>query len=284
MIIDLSSNNGHPIDYAAAKAAGVQAAIIKATDGATYVNPFYARDVSGFESVGVPVIAYHYAEFGNVAAEAAHFKAVAGVRARVLDSETSTNAAWQQEFLNELNLASDQEMDYGSASTLPRGVRALLWPASYGKNYGFGDAWQYTDAAVINGIPGKVDASTWIGSLADFYALFSVDAPAPAPAPTPVPAPPPPTNYPEDHMESYNENVLIGTEGGWIASPVPTAAIVNVVVLDDNPNAHGGAFGVVPQFDSIATETGPQSPNGSINFTGGTVGHVYGVVIWVATA
>lgn len=192
LIIDLSSNNSHPIDYATAKADGVIAAIVKATDGAGYVNPFYATDVAGFAAVGVPVLGYHFAEFGDAAAEAAHFVSVAGARARVLDVETNSDIEWQNTFLAALNEPADEEMDYGSASTLPQtGIRSLLWPASYGKNYGFGDCWQFTDAQVIAGIQGQVDASQWIGKQADFDALFSI-APAPAPAPvlySPVPPP-----------------------------------------------------------------------------------------------
>jgi hypothetical protein len=180
IIVDLSSNNGHPIDYAAAKASGVIAAIIKATEGTGYTNPFYGADTAGFAAVGVPVIAYHFASFGDAVAEAAHFVSVAGDKARVLDSETNSNVEWQNEFLSALHLPSNEEMDYGSASTLPRsGIRALLWPASYGRDYGFGDAWQFTDAQVVDGIPGLVDASVWIGSLADFNSLFNIEPPAP---------------------------------------------------------------------------------------------------------
>jgi hypothetical protein len=185
IIVDLSSNNGHPIDYAAAKASGVIAAIIKATDGTGYTNPFYAQDAAGFAAVGVPVLAYHFAEFGDAAAEAAHFVSVAGARARVLDSETNSDVAWQNSFLAALNLPSNEEMDYGSASTLPQsGIRAFLWPASYGRNYGFGDCWQFTETQSVPGIPGNVDASEWIGPQADFDSLFSLASPTPTPVPT----------------------------------------------------------------------------------------------------
>ena len=71
MLVDLSSNNAHPIDYAAAKAGGVQAAFVKATQGLGYTNPFYAQDVAGFAAVGVPVLGYHFAMFTDPLAEAA---------------------------------------------------------------------------------------------------------------------------------------------------------------------------------------------------------------------
>lgn len=182
ILIDLSSNNPHPIDYQAAASAGVIAVFIKATDGVGYTNPYYGQDAAGFAAVGIPTLAYHFAEFGDVAAEAAHFLAVAGTRARVLDSETSQDFAWQNQFLAELNLPLAEELDYGSASTLQAGttiLRAMLWPASYGKDFGFGDVWQNTDAATVAGIGGQVDASIWIGPPAHFYSLFGAPNPNP---------------------------------------------------------------------------------------------------------
>ena len=215
MLVDLSSNNAHPIDYAAAKAGGVQAAFVKATQGLGYTNPFYAEDVAGFAAVGVPVLGYHFAMFTDPVAEAAHFVSVAGPRARVLDSETSTDAAWQDEFLSQLHLPAGEVMDYGSASTLPRGVRALLWPAAYGSGPpGFGDVWQYTDRGTVPGIPGQVDVSQWTGSAADFYALFTIPGPpGPTPTPTPTPKPPP-------APQEATVNCIDPTTGGtWIVDP-----------------------------------------------------------------
>ncbi len=273
VIVDLSSNNGHPVDYQAAKDAGVEAAIIKATEGTGYVNPYFTTDVDGFRSVGVPVIAYHFASFGDPAAEAAHFVAVAGPLARVLDSETNSDAGWQNRFLAALNLAADQEMDYGSASTLPNGVRALLWPASYGRNPGRGDAWQYTDALQVAGIPGLVDASMWTGSTADFDALFSITPP--------VPPAGPPTEFPGDKMKSIPVNVQIGQGNGWIPCPVPAGSVVGVTIDDVNPEVAGGYDDVVPTYRGTATQTGPNSPNGALCFTGPVDG-IFGAVVWVA--
>lgn len=197
LIIDRSSNNGRPVDWAAAKAAGVIGVIVKATQGTNYLNPIYAVEVAEATAAGIPALAYHFANFTDAAAEAAYFHRVAGPRARILDSETNSNVAWQDAFLAALNLPASEEMDYGSASTLPRsGIRAMLWPASYGKNYGFGDCWQFTDAQVVPGMPGKVDASKWVGPDADFYALFNITAPQPAPQPS----------HQEDEMPLYVTN------------------------------------------------------------------------------
>ena len=181
MIIDLSANNAHPVDYGAVAKAGIEAAIIKATEGTGYSNPFFGADISGFAGVGIPTIAYHFASFGDVQAEVAWFKKVAGAKARVLDSETSTDAVWQQTFLDSLDLPPNERVDYGSASFLPRTVTALLWVASYGKDPGWGDFWQYTSAGTIPGIDGPVDVSKWTGSQADFESLFGITPPSPQP-------------------------------------------------------------------------------------------------------
>jgi len=189
MIVDLSSNDAHPIDYAAAKAAGVTGVFVKATEGMGYTNPYFHEDVAGFQAVGVPVLGYHFASFGDVNAEVAHFKSVAGPLARVLDSETSTDANWQNAFLSALGLWPTQRCNYGSASTLPR-TASLLWVADYGANPGFGDCWQFTDAGTVAGISGDVDISAWTGSTANFDSLFNIASP---PVPPKPPAPPVPT-------------------------------------------------------------------------------------------
>jgi hypothetical protein len=69
---------------------------------------------------------------------------------------------------------------------------------------------------------------------------------------------------------------------GWVASPVPASKVVNVVVLRENPNATG-KYDYVPQFTGIATQEGPQSPNGVLIFhaAGGlSAGFRYGATLW----
>jgi hypothetical protein len=69
---------------------------------------------------------------------------------------------------------------------------------------------------------------------------------------------------------------------GWVASPVPASKVVNVVILRENPNANG-KYDYVPQFTGIATQKGPQSPNGVLIFhaAGGlSSGFRYGATLW----
>lgn len=186
IIVDTSSNNGDPSkwNWGAMKAAGVIAVIAKATEGTTYRNPYYEATIAAAKAVGIDHAAYHFAHFTDPVAEANWFRSVAGPDAKVLDSETNTNVAWQNAFLVALNLPGYEELDYGSASTLPRtGIRSFLWPAAYGQGSpGFGDIWQDTDRATINGCPVQLDASEWLGSQADYTAFFHGITPGPAPA------------------------------------------------------------------------------------------------------
>lgn len=67
--IDLSSNNhpnGQAIDYQAVKNSGIVSfAYIKATQGTSYVNPFFGEDYAGLKAVGIEVGAYLFWDFSN---------------------------------------------------------------------------------------------------------------------------------------------------------------------------------------------------------------------------
>lgn len=181
VLVDMSSNNANPTQCNFQEAAknGLIAVIAKATQDINYKNPYYPDYKNPVVSLGLGFAAYHFLGTSQIDQQASFFMSVASPDAKILDSETNTNQAEQQQFLTDLGYPPGEEMDYGSASTLPRGVRSLLWPASYGKNYGFGDCWQYTDELSIPGIPGKVDASKWIGSADDFNMFFFGEVPSP---------------------------------------------------------------------------------------------------------
>lgn len=178
VVLDISSNNhptGKPITWAAVAAAPatVLGVAIKATQGTTYTNPFYAADAAGAQAHGIPVVAYHYAAFTTAAAEAAHFRYVAGPRARVLDVETSANAAWMDAFWTALGNPDTQDLTYGSASTLPRTLKSELWPADYSSNPGVGALWQAGDNLVVAGIPVPTDYSVVL-THAEFATVFGL--------------------------------------------------------------------------------------------------------------
>lgn len=137
------------------------------------------------------------------------------------------------------------------------------WIAAYPGNgtslYPGAVAHQYADM-------GQYDASV----VADYWP--GVDR---APKPQPLP---PPTNYPGDNVTSYPVSVAIAGGKGWIPSPVPTARIVSVSVLTENPDVVG-RYDVVPSSWAVATQAGKQSPNGAVVVEGPTDG-TYGVVLW----
>ena len=179
VVIDISSNNPHPINWGAVKASGVSGVIIKATQGTGYRNPFYEQDREGARSAGLDVAAYHFADFGDPTAEAAFFRSVAGDDAKVLDVETSQETAWMSAFRGALPIC---DMLYGSGSTVARGLFPLTWEASYGGEHPMGscDLWQFTDTLGVGGIDAPVDASHWMTDDASYAAFFgSTITPAP---------------------------------------------------------------------------------------------------------
>lgn len=183
LIVDVSANQDHPIDWAKVKAAGVHGAILKATQGTNYANPHFEEDLEGCNRNEIPVMAYHFAAFGNIDAEVAAFTKVAGARSRALDIETSTNLAWSNQFLAKLrtehSLNENQTLLYGSSSNIgdiKRGVQSRLWVANYSQpNPPFPCAlYQFSESGEIDGIDNHVDLSHWTGTKAQYDAFFSV--------------------------------------------------------------------------------------------------------------
>ena len=63
-----------PIDWQAVRDSGIAFALVKATQGVSYVNPWLARDLDGARVAGLLVGAYHFAEAGSPGdAQGAHF-------------------------------------------------------------------------------------------------------------------------------------------------------------------------------------------------------------------
>lgn len=200
---DVASHQ-HPYGAAikwASTATKAQFAFVKATEGLSYRNPYFARDFAGIRSRGMVRGAYHYARpragAANAVAQARHFVATTGrLRAvgdlpPVLDLERSGGLrpaaliGWTRAYLQEVKrLTGRTPMIY----TYPAFWRASmanttafkshrLWIATYGPRphlvggwtkYTF---WQYTDRARLTGISGPVDMSVFNGSLRTLRAL-----------------------------------------------------------------------------------------------------------------
>ncbi|MEU4745788.1 GH25 family lysozyme, partial [Actinosynnema sp. NPDC023658] len=76
--IDVSSHDhsgGKTLDWAARRAAGEEFAFVKATEGTTYVNPYYGQDYQGAKNAGLYAGAYAFGrpDLGNPAGQADYF-------------------------------------------------------------------------------------------------------------------------------------------------------------------------------------------------------------------
>jgi GH25 family lysozyme M1 (1,4-beta-N-acetylmuramidase) len=76
--IDVSSNDhasGKTVNWAAQKAGGDEFAYVKATEGTSYVNPFFNQDYNGAKNVGLYTGAYAWGrpDLGNAVGQANHF-------------------------------------------------------------------------------------------------------------------------------------------------------------------------------------------------------------------
>lgn len=184
---------GAPIDWAAVAGSDAKFAIIKATQGTGYTNPYYASDWSGALAHGLIVGAYDYADLAHSPlGEARHFLQVTGVRAfgsdtlaPVLDLEQSAGrspaqvSAWALAWLRAVQRAtgrtpifySNRDFITRRMSPDPALARYPLWFASYaGAVPQHGPApwsdwtfWQYTRTARTPGIDSLVDRSQLCG-------------------------------------------------------------------------------------------------------------------------
>lgn len=175
--IDVSHWQGN-IDWKKVANDGVKFAIIKASEGHSYVDAKFKVNVEGANEAGIKTGAYHYAKFSSVAeaiVEAKHFLAtVAGLTLTyplVLDLEEDkkkvgkkvlTDAALA--FLKVLTEAKRSVILYSGKSFLENNLDETkfkdypLWIARYNSVLGrSAEIWQYTSSGIVNGIAGKVD-------------------------------------------------------------------------------------------------------------------------------
>lgn len=173
-VIDTSHYQG-VINWEQVKADGCVGAYVKATDGAFGVDADWQTHRAGANAVGIPVGPYHFAEGGNVSAEAAHFASIwsAGWQLHpALDYEIAgVNATWLVAFRTDFRQDTEYRpfRVYASESNLtgalnPAGwidSNTTIWAARYNSTLGWTHPqlvlWQNTSAANIPGIVGSVD-------------------------------------------------------------------------------------------------------------------------------
>jgi GH25 family lysozyme M1 (1,4-beta-N-acetylmuramidase) len=64
-MIDISSNNRHPIDFSKLPKAGIAGMYIKNSEATNYVNPFWKQDVAQAVKYGIPYGSYYFAQPGK---------------------------------------------------------------------------------------------------------------------------------------------------------------------------------------------------------------------------
>ena len=186
--IDVSSNNAHPIDYAAAVAAlrqmgnGAQPfVIVKATQGSWYVNPDFAADVAGFKAAGAAVGAYLMDE-GNadVATEEAFYRRVAGPIPQYDDDELPMGNSDYVAHCAALVAQNPKASDYLNQSEEDEGFPpgAGIWEANYNNQPGVTHRpgvliHQYSDVGRVAGIQGDVDLNVFLGTETQFAEMFA---------------------------------------------------------------------------------------------------------------
>ncbi|MGF6356461.1 lysozyme [Paenibacillus sp. 4624] len=209
--IDVSRYQGN-IDWAKVKASGMTFVFIKATEGRTYVDPNFQRNVNGALAAGMLVGTYHFFRGTSVEiakAEAAHYantlNQIGGARAlqlpQVMDYENNPGNLSKAQmntvakaFLTELQrLTGVKPIIYTGNAFAGNFDTSLssydLWIARYStsrvpdaqpawKRWTF---WQYTDSGKVNGISGNVDMNEFEGTAAQLRARYTVATPNPNP-------------------------------------------------------------------------------------------------------
>jgi len=199
--IDVSNWQG-TIDWQQVKAAGVQFAFIKASEGIDFQDPFFAANIKEARLAGIACGAYHFFQpMHPVDSQAENFLSMIGALEKgdlppVLDVETP--AAWSLLPLTDRVNAVTNWMSLveaklgitpliymsssfagsvlGSASGL---AKYPLWVAHYTQSavpwvpapFQSWSFWQYSNTGKIDGITGDVDLDWFLGNQDDLQKL-----------------------------------------------------------------------------------------------------------------
>jgi lysozyme len=208
-VIDLSHHN-QVTSFEAVKEAGILAVILKATQGATYVDPTFASNRQLALQAGLLVGAYHFGIAGEPDAQAEKLISVAGAESLlVLDFESnpqgqSMSLVEAEQFVHHVNALTGRYPGLYSGHDIKDALskagitdpsqtelsRCWFWLSQYGsspmvpKIWKSWTLWQYTDGGqgpgpyTVDGV-GRCDRDQFAGTAEELAALF---APAPGPA------------------------------------------------------------------------------------------------------
>ena len=239
--VDLSSFQGtiSPAQLAALKAAGVDFAFVKATQGGGtngYTNPDAPQQVKALRSVGIHVGLYHYVTVNDtVSDQVQHFlpfaQALGGSDLPLaLDCETHDPAGWTSLAWKMVAIAMQVEAEptvvrcpkamfyvdlnfYENLPGFPWG--RLVWLADPNPGAPHKPCLVLQSAPRPEGGFTSIDPDTFLGTEGDWNAFItSGAAPGPTPAPTPTPPAPKPTPTPVTNKEfdvATLPNITIGS-------------------------------------------------------------------------
>lgn len=174
-VIDISSwqhPTKEPINFEAVSKAGVAGVIIKATQGVSYLNPYFEADYQGALAAGLMVGAYHYASPKGTTAQDEAGAFIAAIANRELDLGVwldwddpeplsgPTAATYIAEFFQAITGRSATEGLYIDANQIQRTNPDLsglkLWAADTLPDH-YPTPWmQQHPAALVSGISGPV--------------------------------------------------------------------------------------------------------------------------------
>lgn len=206
IVVDLSHHNPTP-DWQALKAGGTLGVILKATEGASYVDPTFASRWDAAKANGLLRSAYHFLRPGNMLEQMQRFIKVVQpslTERLVIDYEdpdvSFANLQLAAKFLLD---AGYQVAIYGSnvltdackGKTSAILSNTSLWQARYSSNepevpsiWPTWALWQFTDKAKVSGIKALVDGNHWNGHPANLPAWFDSSLALPPSTPYPEPA------------------------------------------------------------------------------------------------
>ena len=191
MILGLDvSNHQWPVNMAAARSAGREFVVIKASEGVGFTDPRLAAHRANAHAAGLVVGLYHFARDNTPASEAAYFAQVVGAlqpgEFLVLDQEVTHAggnvpwcAAWLAAVRARYGVAPLIYMNQGNGTGVTSGDWTQvaktngLWLARYdgapnaqtSVNYWGPVAMkQYSDAGSVLGVPGTCDVNAFYGT------------------------------------------------------------------------------------------------------------------------
>jgi lysozyme len=202
-VIDVSHHNGANLQFASAAAAGIMAAIQKATQGTTGVDPTFQGNRTAIKSANLLFGSYHFGDGSDGGAQAQHFLSVANPQGNELialdlegnPSGPSMTLEEARAFVTSIHSSIGKwpvlysghdlkELLGGQADAVLS--NCPLWIAQYGPvavlppGWSAWSLWQYTDGMIpnptsVNGI-GHCDRSRFNGNtqgLSAFWASVS---------------------------------------------------------------------------------------------------------------